>query len=50
MKNLSQAVEVAVFVREYLRTNNLLNKPSSEELTESYERISEQLKSLPKFK
>lgn len=49
MKNLSQAVQVAVFVRDYLRKNTMLNRPDSKELEANYERISQQLKGLPKF-
>ncbi|MDZ7849029.1 MAG: hypothetical protein U5L96_21190 [Owenweeksia sp.] len=41
---------MAVFVRDYIRKNTLLDKPDPKELAENYERISKQLKSLPKFK
>ena len=47
MKNLSQAVQVAVFVRDYLKKNTLLNRPDPKERAANYERISQQLKSLP---
>lgn len=47
MKNLSQAVQVAVFVRDYLRKNTMINRPDPKELAANYERISQQLKNLP---
>ncbi len=47
MKNLSQALQVAVFVRDYLRKNTMINHPDPDELAANYERISRQLKNLP---
>jgi hypothetical protein len=49
MKNLSQAVQVAVFVRDYLRKNTMINRPDPSELAENYERIAQQLKAMPDF-
>ncbi len=46
MKNLSQAVQVAVFVRDYLRKNTSLSRPDPDELEANYQRISKQLKGL----
>ncbi len=49
MKNLSQAVQVAVFVRDYLRKNTMIDRPDPKELEANYNRISQQLKGMPKL-
>lgn len=50
MKNLAQAVQVAVFVRNYIRQNTTLDRPDSQELAQNYERISKQLKTISNLK
>ncbi len=46
MKEVSQALKVALSIRQYLQENTRGRQPSSRELNESYKRITNQIKNI----
>lgn len=50
MDNLTQAVQVAVFVREYIRKNTLLDGADPKEISKLHKHVTNQVKNISGLK
>ncbi len=46
MKNIAQAIDVAVIVRDYVRSTNAIPRKEQEKIMRNYEKVTRQLHNL----